>query len=109
MCKPMSTPLASLLTPVRALVFRITHVRNVPWILDHGLHCQSSPERDPDFVPIGNPDLIRKRAVREIPEPPGGLLSDYIPFYFTPRSPMLYNITTGVGSVKWTPARDIAI
>jgi len=31
------------LNPERALIFRIVHVANVPWILDHGLHCKNSP------------------------------------------------------------------
>ena len=76
----------------RALIFRIAHIKNTPWILDHGLHCRNSEECDPNFVEIGNPELIVKRIHRTVPISPGGLLSDYIPFYFTPYSPMLYNI-----------------
>ncbi len=83
------------LTPERALIFRITHVDNIPWILDHGLHSRSSSTRDPDYRVIGNPDLIEKRRHREVPIRPGGTLSDYIPFYFTPHTPMLFNIKTG--------------
>ena len=45
---------------------------------------------------IGNPDLIDKRTHRIVPAPPGGTLSDYVPFYFTLYSPMLYNIKTGM-------------
>jgi len=99
----------SSLNPDKALVFRITHIANVPWILDHGLHCRNSPERDPAFREIGNPELIEKRAGREVPLPPGGLLSDYIPFYFTPYSPMLYNIITGYAGMMKTPAEEIVI
>jgi hypothetical protein len=40
--------------------------------------------------------------------PPGGTLSDYIPFYFTPYSIMMYNIRTGYG-VKQVPNEDIVI
>jgi hypothetical protein len=43
---------------------------------------------DPDFRNIGNADLISKRETRQVPIPPGGMLSDYIPFYFTPWSPV---------------------
>jgi ssDNA thymidine ADP-ribosyltransferase, DarT len=50
------------LGPEAAHIFRITHVRNVPWILDHGLHCQTSKLDDPNFVPIGMQDLIDKRS-----------------------------------------------
>ena len=64
------------LSPDRALIFRITHIANVPWILANGLHCESSNVRDPDHVSIGNPDLIEKRRIRVVPMPPGGTLSD---------------------------------
>jgi len=39
---------------------------------------------------------------------PGGTLADYVPFYFTPYSPMLYNIKTGYG-VPQKPLKDILI
>src|SRR3954470_12772585 len=89
------TPPVNPLSPEKALVFRITHIANVPWILANGLHCRSSAMQDPNFVEIGNPDLIGKREHWAVPVPPGGRLSDYVPFYFTPYSPMLYNIKTG--------------
>ena len=93
----------------KALIFRITHMDNVPWILDHGLHCRRSPTQDPDFVDIGNQDLIGKRSCREVSPPPGGTLGDYVPFYFTPWSPMLYNIKTGYQGVDQRPMSEIAI
>lgn len=96
------------LNPDKALIFRITHRDNAPWILDNGLHCGSSEILDPDFVSIGNQDLIEKRKNRIIDIPPGGPLSDYIPFYFTPFSPMMYNISTGY-SVEKRPNREIVI
>ena len=99
----------STLTPEKALIFRITHVANVPWILEHGLHCRNSPDSDPDFRGIGNPDLISKRRHRVVPIPPGGTLSDYVPFHFTPYSIMLYNIKTGYGGVPHVPNTDIVI
>jgi hypothetical protein len=85
----------SSLTPERALIFRITHIDNVPWILSNGLHCRNSRSVDPHYREIGNRDLIDKRSHRVVPIVPGGTLSDYIPFYFTPYSPMLFNIKTG--------------
>jgi len=96
------------LTPEKALLFRITHIENVPWILENGLHCYNSSCRDPNFRQIGNPEIIDKRAGRRVPIAPGGTLSDYIPFYFTPYSPMLLNIKTGY-YVATTPMPDIAI
>jgi len=97
------------LTPERGRIFRIVHRRNVPWILDHGLHCKSSEVRDPEFVSIGSTDVIRKREDRRVPVPPGGTLSDYVPFYFTPLSPMLLNIKTGWHGVTQRPMEEIVI
>jgi hypothetical protein len=79
----------------KTYIYRITHHRNLPWILDHGLRCRSSQQQDPDFINIGNPELIGKRAKRVVPVEPGGYLNDYIPFYFCKHPVMLYNIHTG--------------
>lgn len=99
----------SQLTPERALIFRITHVRNVPWLLKNGVYCRNSVHLDPNYISIGNPDLIEKRRHREVLVGPGGNLADYIPFYFTPYSIMLFNIKTGYGGIKQVPNADIAI
>jgi hypothetical protein len=87
------------LNPERGLLFRITHRDNLPWLLANGVHCANGV-RDPGFVPIGNPDLIDRRASFQVPIPPGGTLADYVPFYFTPKSPMLYNILSGWAGLK---------
>jgi hypothetical protein len=92
----------------RARIFRIIHRDNVPWILDHGLHAATSNVLDPNFKNIGNPDLIDKRAHRGVAAGPGGTLSDYIPFYFTPFSIMMLNIHTGY-NVKQVPNEEIVI
>jgi ssDNA thymidine ADP-ribosyltransferase, DarT len=92
-----------------ANIFRIMHRSNVPWILDHGLHCKRASKLDSDFVEIGNPDLIQKRTDRLISIPPGGALSDYLPFYFTPFSPMMYNIYTGYGGITKRSNHEIVI
>lgn len=99
----------SKLGPEAARIFRITHVENVPWILEHGLHCKTSNVVDPNFVPIGLPELIQKRTTRPVPIAPGGLLGDYVPFYFTPFSVMMLNITTGRNGVIKRSNREIAI
>jgi hypothetical protein len=93
----------------KALIFRITHIQNLEFVVSNGLHCRNSKVKDPNFVEIGNPDLIAKRARRPVPCAPGGTLGDYIPFYFTPYTPMLLNIKTGYHGMKQTPMKDIAI
>lgn len=97
------------LTAARGLLFRITHVANLPWLLRHGLHAAQGQITDPDFVAIGNPDLIDKRTRRAVTLPPGGMLSDFVPFYFTPKSPMLLNIKTGYRGITKRPNEDIAV
>ena len=99
--------MSQLISRERALLFRITHVRNLPWLLHNGLHAASGG-RDPDFVPIGNPELIGKRKQRAVPIPPGGTLDDYVPFYFTPYSPMLLNILSGRGGMATRDREEIA-
>lgn len=93
----MANDLSRSLNPRKALIFRITHRDNLPWLLANGLYCRSAEEQDPGFITIGHQELIDRRARREVPVSPGGMLSDYIPFYFTPHSMMLYNIVTGHG------------
>ncbi len=104
----MVAPLKSL-NAEKASIFRITHRDNVPWILDHGLQCRNSTIRDPNYIEIGNPDLIQKRTDRALPIAPNGTLSDYVPFYFTPFSPMMFNIHTGFGGLTKRSNDDIVI
>lgn len=85
------------LNPEKALIWRIVHRDNLPWILDKGLHCANSGVLAPNYVNIGNPDLIDKRRHRGVLIPPGGTLADYVPFYFTPFSVMMKNIHSGWG------------
>lgn len=97
------------LTPEKALIFRITHRDNLRWILNNGIHCASAALCDPDFKSIGNVELISRRTTRALPRPYRGTLSDYIPFYFTPHSPMLYNIKTGHNGITRRSNEEVAI
>ena len=84
-----------LLSPERALIFRLTHRDNLGQILSDGLRCRSSVAPSPAFIDIGLTELIRKRTLRQVPVLPGGTLADCVPFYFTPCTPMALNIVTG--------------
>jgi O-acetyl-ADP-ribose deacetylase (regulator of RNase III) len=97
------------LNPDKALIWRILHRDNLPWVLDHGLHCGHSAQRSTQWVSIGQPELISKRGRRPVPCPPHGVLNDYVPFYFTPFSVMLYNILTGQGGVPRRGPEEIVI
>lgn len=96
------------LNPEKALIWRIVHRDNLPWILENGLHASNSPLRSPNWVTIGSEELINKRATHPVPLEPGGVLNDYVPFYFTPFSVMLKNIHSGRG-VKQRDNSEIVI
>ena len=97
------------LNPEKALIWRIVHRDNLAWIFRNGLHCANSPVQAPNYVAIGNADLIDRRSHRMVPVAPGGTLADYVPFYFTPFSPMMYNIYTGRGAVAKRRNDEICI
>lgn len=97
------------LNPKKALIWRIVHRDNIPWILDNGLHCGNSRTLKPDWVHIGNPELIDKRSVHPVTVGMGGSLNDYVPFYFTPFSPMMKNIHSGYGGVRQRSNDEIVI
>lgn len=105
----MATDYANLLNPERARIFRIIHRSNLPWVLEHGLHCGNSATRSPQWVSIGNQELIAKRASWPVRAGPGGVLNDYVPFYFTPFSPMMLAIRTGWNGVQQHRPQDILI
>jgi hypothetical protein len=97
------------LSPEQALVFRLTHLSNVAWMLENGLHSRMSGLCDPGHVEIGNPDLAEKRRRRPVPIPPGGALGDYVPFSFTPHSLLLRDIKTGRNGIRRRPISEIVM
>ena len=70
--------------------FRILHKDNMPHVMKYGLVHNDSPFARDSFVPIGDMSVMDARSTKQLPD--GSFLSEYIPFYFGPRSPMLYNI-----------------
>lgn len=97
------------LNPDKALIWRIIHRDNIDWVLDNGIHCGNSMVRSPQWVSIGNAELIHKRANHAVPHPPYGVLNDYVPFYFTPFSVMLANIKSGRNGIVQRPNSEILI
>ena len=105
----MTYDYSNTLNPEKALIWRIVHRDNIPWILDNGLHCGNSPVQSANWVHIGNPELTVKRATHPVPVGAGGVLNDYTPFYFTPFSPMLMNIKSGRGGVPMRNNDEIVV
>lgn len=78
-------------------IYHITHIRNLASILQRGcLLCDAERIRQ-GLVSVGiaHEHIKQRRARRTVPTCCGGTLANYVPFYFAPRSPMLYSISTG--------------
>jgi len=71
------------------------------------LNCSNSQIQDAHFVTIGNPSIITRRSKITVPVPPGGVLNDYVPFYFGVHSPMLLQISSGVAGGTACTQQDI--
>jgi hypothetical protein len=78
-------------------IYHITHIHNLSLILEHGgLLCHASrAELNLSHVNISHQTIQDRRATTRVPLAPYGTLHDYVPFYFAPRSPMLYSIHRG--------------
>jgi hypothetical protein len=98
-------------------LYCITHINNIPHILQNGITHRNSPNTNPNFVDIGDLSLIDTRSAKYVRIDNGDfdnkncseiLLGDFIPFYFGVRMPMMYVIQNGGNFVKdATPAQDI--
>ncbi len=85
--------------------YRITHISNIENILKVGIVKPSSPNANPNFISIGDTTVIATRLTKRLSD--GSIIGDYIPFYFGPRTPMLYVIQNGLNNVKQQNPSDI--
>lgn len=79
-------------------IFRMTHIHNIPHILQYGITHISSSNRNVNYEPIGDLQVINRRNNFQLPN--ASFLGDYIPFYFGIRTPMLYVIQKGLNGVN---------
>ncbi len=82
-------------TPIRGLLFHFTHVTNLESITTQGLVADSRVPDDGFTTEVGLPRIKAGRRERPVPCGPGGVVADYVPFYYAARSPMLYSIHKG--------------
>lgn len=84
--------------------YRMTHIDNIPYILEKGFVLPTSPDASPTYVSIGDVSVIAKRREENVL---GITLSNFIPSYFGPRSPMLYVIQCGGNGVERRKPEEI--
>jgi ssDNA thymidine ADP-ribosyltransferase, DarT len=90
--------------------YRITHMSNLDHVLTAGLVTKSHAAASGSFVSIGNPDIISVRDTTPVKLEGFGNIGAYVPFYFTPKSMMLFNIVTGYrATVPKRPKSEILI
>lgn len=78
--------------------FRLLHINNIPDLLKNGIVHWNSPKAYNKYISIGDTSIIKIRNSHYI-ENSNYAIGDYIPFYFGPRSPMLYVIQHGYNGV----------
>jgi len=78
-------------------IYHITHINNLPSILEAGGLIPNSQlkKQQINYLDIAHENIQNRRAKTPVPCSAGGFLHDYVPFYFAPRSPMLYAIHKG--------------
>jgi len=95
------------------MVFRIEHIGNLEYILQNGMFTRAHATVNLGHIFIGHTQLTANR--HDWPVNPidhtgldsYGTLGDYVPFYFGPRSPMLYVIKNGYQGVTKRDQREI--
>lgn len=85
-------------------VYRITHIENIPHVLEFGITQKNSKNANPNFIKIGDLSLIENRDNKTVTIDNGDFsninsksikLGDFIPFCFGVKMPMLYIIQIG--------------
>jgi hypothetical protein len=74
-------------------LLHFTPIDNLPGITERGLLADS--EDRGQVRECGQPSIKERRRGRQVPTARGGVVADYVPFYFAPRSPMLRSILGG--------------
>lgn len=82
-------------------IFRFIHIDNLEFDLLRGLFAKNHVNNlnSPRKL-IANEDIIQRRDKAIVKCFPDTVVNDYVPFYFSVRTPMLYNIKTGWGVPK---------
>jgi hypothetical protein len=79
------------------LIYHFTdHVNLAGIVADGGLHSDSRMTASGrKLIECANPGVKGDRRSKVVPCSPGGVVADYVPFYYAPRSPMMSAISNG--------------
>lgn len=93
-------------TPSPLRIFHITPIANLESIATSGmLQAKGLLEKQKTaHANIAYQGAQGRRATKLVARPPGGVIHEYVPFYFAPRSPML--MTINGGNVEGCPYRQ---
>ena len=83
--------------PVPTRIFHITPIANLVKICAaRRIHSKNALAAAGDgHVSVAHATIQTRRATKRVNCAPGGVVHDYVPFYFAPRSPMLHAIQNG--------------
>ena len=85
-----------MLRPQPLEVVHFTRVEHLGGMAEWGMFSDNEAQaRGLLQIEVGNSGIKERRRRRAVPIPPGGSVADYVPFYFAPRSPMMYSIERG--------------
>lgn len=86
-------------------IYHITNINNLTSILNSGglIAHNTLQKTGINYTNIAHQNIQYRRTTTNVPCSAGGTLHDYVPFYFAPRSPMLYTIHRGnvAGYAQW--------
>lgn len=74
--------------------YHFTHIDNIPSIVEtHGLYCTNLKNRyGINHHNVANMNIQNRRSEMSVPVGPGGIVHDYVPFYFASTNKMLLSL-----------------
>ena len=92
--------------PTQTKLYHFTHVDNLATVLTQGLWCDAEMQGSSLLAKeVGDRAVKDRRRSLPVGAGAGGVTADYVPFYFAPRSPMMYVISKG-GVPEYTGGLD---
>jgi hypothetical protein len=84
-------------TPRCGFLFHFTHLDNLGAVVEAGAVLSDSLVCARRLLAneAGDPEIKERRRQQAVTCPPGGVVADYVPFYFAARSPMMFKLWKG--------------